>query len=214
MIRTILQQYLESRFRRLIVIILSFGLSLLFIWPSADEYTALAARRSAISEELAEVRALADQGERLQKMAEAKHAALAELEARTVSPEKLHVFRGKVVELARASGCQIRRVAVGDVRRRDWRTGDNALDAQPSQDKTPAAYVLRSYPASLAVSGKLAGARGFLGRLAGLDMLLHVNQFTVQPADADGREVNLELDATLFDIGEAERPAAAPSPKR
>jgi hypothetical protein len=180
--------------------------------PATDEYFALAERQATLSGELEEVHATAEALGRFQEIAAARRAHLAALEARTIPSAKLQSFRGNVVELARETKCLIRRVSLGDVRRRDWRPGDDPLEENPvTESKPPSGYVLKVQTASLAVSGKLAGVRDFLSRLAGLNYLIHVNHFALTPADAAGKETNLEFELLLFDLAETERtPKSAP----
>lgn len=211
MTETLLRQLVESRWRWWSVIIVTLALGLLATLPAADEYFALSERRTRLWEELVDAEATAGDLQQLQEQLGAKKAALAALEARTVSSERMHLFRGKVVELARAAGCQVRRMSVGDPRRRDWRPGDNPLENAPiTGPKPPSGYALKVQPVSMAVSGKLNGARDFLTRLSSMEHLIHVGQFTLQPADGEGREVTLEVDAQLFDLVAAERPEALP----
>jgi hypothetical protein len=208
MIEAILRHYLQSRWRRLIVLILISALGLLVILPSADEYFASSARRSRLVAELAEVRLSVGRLGRLREMAATKQTALAELEAWTVPQEKLNVFRGKVVEMARDTGCQIRRVSVGEARERPWRQGRDPLVENPAQGEVESPHRLKMQSMSLMVSGPLPATRDFIQRLASSQELLHLGQFTLQPVEADGREISLEVDIMLFDLAEAP-PASA-----
>lgn len=201
---SLLRHYLVSRWRRLIVIILTFGLGLVVILPAADEYRGLLQRRSRLSEELERMRDVIGQMSQVQREAKAKRQLLAQWEGRVVTPESLHLFREKVVETARSAGCQIRRVNVGEVTRRPWRPSDGKPGAAP----TAGAHVLRVQPMAVSLLGRLPSVKEFLGKLTEMETLIQVEQFSIQPVNPSGQEVTLELNMLLYDLIEGEKPAA------
>ena len=67
-----------------------------------------------------------------QRVAE-KLTQLKGYEARTVNDETMPALRGKLVDLAKDTGCSIRRLNVGGTSSRAWKPGDNPI--APAADK-------------------------------------------------------------------------------
>ena len=201
---SLLRHYLDSRWRRLVVIILTFGLGLAVILPAADEYRGLLQRRSKWSAELDRTRDVIGQMNQVQREATAKRQEAAHWEEKVVTPERLHLFREEVVATARNTGCQIRRVNVGEVTRRPWHAGDGKPGAAPATG----AQVLRVQPMAVSLMGRLPSVKEFLEKLTKLDKLVQVEQFSIQPLNASGLEVTLELNMLLYDLTAGEKLAA------
>ena len=178
------------------------ALALLAILPAVDDYFAESAARNELTGSLAEVRQLVAQLDRLEKSAQARRAELAELKAHAIPESKLHLFRGRVVELARSCGCQVRRVGVGQSRQQAWRPGDDPLQPKPGGSTVPVdgGMALTSNELTVAISGPLAGAQEFLARLAALGMLMHPQKLTLSAAEGQEKEVHLDLGLWLYDI--------------
>ncbi len=203
MIERLLRECLEGPHRRRIVITLSLALGFFLVWPSVDSLLALREQRAQMQAELEEiVREVARRGQWEQQATE-RRAALERLEAACMPPERLSVFRGEVVDLARQTSCQIRRINAGESRQRPWKKGDNPLASEtlaPAEPKTR--FQLRSHVLSMAVSGKLPNVREFLGKLLKLNTLLYGSQFTLRPVEGNESETLLELECILFDLSD------------
>jgi hypothetical protein len=154
---------------------------------------------------LQSIEAAVERLDELEQRALRQRESLRSLEAKCVPPERLTVFRGEVVELARQTMCQIQRINAGESRQRPWRKGDNPLSTEPSGGASPEGnYVLRSQPLSITVSGNLANLRTFLERMLARDVLIYGSQFSLRPTEADPSEALLELECRLFDLGVVE----------
>jgi hypothetical protein len=204
MIAELARACLESAWRRGVVIFLTFGLGLLVTWPAADHYIALRKQQGVLFAEWQDVSRAAEGLAALESKTAGRRAALAKRQARCISPQRLTVFRGQIVELARAADCQIRRVAVGEMRKRPWRKGADPLSEHHSTAEEAAELTTQSL--NIAVSGKFANVRSFLERLLALDLLLYARHVTLQPADGDAGEALLEMDCLLFDLSEKAPP--------
>jgi hypothetical protein len=202
MIERLLRECLEGPHRRRVVIILSLALGLFVLWPEVDSYLALCDQRLRLRAELQNVEQAVARLDELEERAQKQRETLRTLEATCVPPERLTVFRGEVVELARQTMCQIQRINAGEPRQRPWRRGDDPLASEPVSAGSPEGnFVLRTQSLSITVSGKLANLRTFLERLLTRDVLIYGSHITLRPGESDPSEALLELDCRLFDLG-------------
>ena len=190
-------------------------MALAAIWPAVDEYTAkseLLAQSVAERQKVwAEVADLPD----LQTRLAARQADLAQWEGRTVNESNLHLFRGRIVDLARSHSCQLRQIRVGQSRQRPWRPGDDPLDPNPSSEPNrTSSFALKTQELTLSVSGSLTNIKAFVGGLTGLGYLAHNRSLSVAASGGSDKDVVLEMGLVLFDLQrtEAVAPAAAGQP--
>ncbi len=213
MIERIVGGFLESPSRRWIVAILTFVVTFAAVWPAADEYFALRSRRFELERELAELRQTAAGVNRLARQVQNARRELESLLTGTVSAERLHRFRGEVVEWVRQSGCQTRRIEVGDRRAVAWKAG--ALPFEPPADLVSATesrpterLLVETQSLRLSVVGPLRHVKELLARLHATGKLLHTRQLTLGASGADRKLVLLDLDVLLFDVKENQGPPA------
>jgi hypothetical protein len=137
-----------------------------------------------------------------------RRGELSQAEAACVTPQRLTELRGEIVRLARETGCQIRRVNVGEAHQRPWWIEDDPLSTEPpvSAGRPPARYRLRSQVLSLSLSGRLASVREFLGKLLAMDALLRPQKVVLRP-EGEAAETSLELECLLFDLEDGGPPA-------
>jgi hypothetical protein len=199
MVEAILRHYLNSRWRRETVIILSLLLVLLTVWPAVDQYSELRTQQVALEADWQTIGHTVAQMERLQQQAKSSREQLKPLEAACVGPAQLAVFRGHVVELARASGCQIRRMNVGDTQRKEWLDGD-AANPSAAEQAPSIKHLVHTQGVSIWVTGRLASTRDFLKRFLALDMLVQNKRMTLRATEGNHTEVALELECLLFDL--------------
>ena len=116
-----------------------------------------------------------------------KLAQLKVFEARTVDEESLPALRGKLVDLAKETGCSIRRLSVGTASSRPWKPGDNPIDptAKCQARRVQLRHLLLEWrPVSISLSGTSASLRTLLERIAAAGMLMHakvVRNVSVEP---------------------------------
>jgi hypothetical protein len=203
MLEHAIRRCFASPWRGWIVIFLSLGLGLGVVWPLADHYLQSKSHAAQLRHELTESRLAASRVARLEQQLQERQANLDNLAASCVPPARLSEFRSEVFDLARETSCQIRRMNVGEPRRRPWRTGDDPLKTEPTSTPTEGVgYQLCWHGVSMAVSGKLTDVRSFLGGILTLNALLHVQQFTLQPTPGNETEALLELECTVFDLAQ------------
>jgi hypothetical protein len=170
------------------------------IWPAADDYIALRAQRVKLARNLARNQVLVEGLPRLRDQTLEAEKKLHALEMETVSPDRIHVFRGHVVELVRQSGCQIRRIQVGDDLTRSWEDGSDPLDANwaSQSDQETNVYDLHLRPFSVSVNGPLTAVKDFLQRLEQSKTLAHTKGFTLRPDGPRREEVVLDIELVLL----------------
>jgi len=156
-----------------------------------------------LSKELVKSTSMVDGLPQLKKQLAAKHAALEQLKRRMATQESSHLFRGRLVELARTSGCRVRRTRVGSVETRPWSKVSSALNTASNPSKDPTKFYLHVRPLTVVLTGRLPQTREFIKRLLGCETFVHVRQLSLMPADREGKEAVLEMEVLLFDLAEA-----------
>jgi hypothetical protein len=207
MIEQTLQRFLENRFRRAIVITVTCVIALAVVWPAADEYLALTDRYEKLNATRINAQGTLAQLDRFETLVAEEELQLSRLERRSVGPKNVHEFREWVVELARTSGCQLRRARVGTPVMQAWKEGATPLDVTSSQGPETG-YALRTLPFSLAVSGSLASVKRLLARIHEQQRLIHTRSFLLRPDVAPSKEVLLDLELMLFELVEGDTKAA------
>lgn len=204
-----LRGFIEHPRRRLFVIILTSVVGLVTIWPVVDEYCVLtdecARTELSIAEAQQEIEAIAE----LRRVATGHSADVERLRGQMLVVEDVHKFSSKLVELTRAADCQLRRVDLGEVRKRKWYENDEPLKAQPPQSgakETP--YELRTQQVGLAISGPMDRVQGLLEELHTLKKCTHTQSIQLRPATDDRSQVNLELELLFFDLQRMKKTAS------
>jgi hypothetical protein len=169
------------------------------ILPLADLYLAERNEKTELSTELASaeqvVKTVADSDARLAT----KTAELKTYEARAVDDQSLPALRTKLVELARDTGCSLRRLNVGNESTRPWHEGDDPTAANDAKAKTSehaTGFNLVWWPVTVSVTGSNANLCSLLERMEADHMLMHTRNFDMHP-DGEGRK-NLNLDMELW----------------
>jgi hypothetical protein len=199
MIEQTLRSFCESRRRWLIVIAGTFAVGLVLILPLTDLYLAERNAKTELLTELASaeqvVETVADSETRLA----AKTAELKTYEARAVDEQSLPALRTKLVELARDTGCSLRRLNVGNASTRAWHEGDDptaTADAKAKSTDRTTGFNLEWRPVTVSVSGTSTNLCNLLERMEADRMLMHTRTFEMHP-DSEGRK-NLNLDMELW----------------
>jgi len=201
MIEHILRRFLEHPSRRLIVVIGTFVIGLVAVWPAADEYLALTGERAKINSAIAQTEATLSRLDFFKKRVQQRVDELENHEAATVSLESVREFRARVVKLAREHGCQIRRINLSESQTRKWKEKDSPLDRQARGPRgKDTKFDLRSQQFKLTVIGSLSAITNLLNDLKIDDKLVYTNIFSLRPTLQDRKMAELEIELTLFDL--------------
>jgi hypothetical protein len=171
--------------------------------PLVDVYRAGNAEKLALAAELDSAKGIAATLESFEKRVAEQAAQLAALEARTVDDESLPALRGKLVDLAKETGCSIRRLNVGTVSSRPWVAGDDplSLDTQTSPTETvPTGFVLQWRPVSLSLSGSSASLRSLMERVAAAKMFMHAKSVEMFPSSPSRQSLTLDMELWYFTL--------------
>lgn len=201
-IESALRTFCESQHRLLIVIAVTFVIGLVTLWPLVDDYFAGKNERAEITEELRSARLDEAAIDQLEEKVGDLTAQLEAIDSRTVSQTNVSTFRSQLVELARASGCQVRRITVGALQSRPWRKGDRPLKgrADGSDSKTDSNLTLEKQPLSLSVSGTVIGLKTLLERMRDEGTLVHVKSLDIRPTAQSRKNVILDLELWFFQL--------------
>jgi hypothetical protein len=203
MIEKTLRSFCDSPRRWLIVTVGTFVVGLVLILPLADLYIAERSAKAELFTNLASteqvVETVADSEARLA----AKNVELKTYEARAVDEQSLPALRTKLVELARETGCSLRRLNVGSASSRPWHEADDptvASDAKPKANEQSTGFNLQWWPVTVSVSGSNANLCSLLERMEADHMLMYTRTFEMHP-DSEGRKVlNLDMELWYFNL--------------
>ena len=203
MMDTVLRQFLESRYRRWIVIILTFLTAVVVGWPAADDYFALRDRTNRLNASLETTRATVADLPKIERQFNEKTDRLHKLEGQLADDRGLNDFRAWIVDQIRQAGCQMRKVRVGSPNSRRWRENGDPLEVSAS-DGPETTYVLKTISFSVSASGAAENVRDLLARLHKSEKMMQAKRFSLHPDGAEGKEIVLDLELMLFDLHEAE----------
>jgi hypothetical protein len=170
--------------------------------PLVDAYCAGRNEKEALLAELDSARQIAAELADNESRVAAELAQLKVFEARTTNEESLPVLRGKLVDLAKETGCNIRRLSVGAASSRPWNPGDNPVDpaaqAKPGESVSP--FTLEWRPVSISVSGTSASLRTLLDRIVATGMLMHAKSLEMYPANPSRQSLSLDMELWYFTL--------------
>jgi hypothetical protein len=202
MIEQALRNFCETRHRRLIVIAGTFALALVLVIPLVDAYCAGRSEKEALLTELESARQVAAELSKMESRAAAELAQLKVFEARTTSEESLPVLRGKLVDLAKETGCNIRRLSVGAASSRPWTPGDDPINpvTGPNRNESRPAFILEWRPVSVSLSGSSANLRTLLERIAAAGMLMHPKSLEMYASSPSRQDLSLDMELWYFTL--------------
>ena len=204
MIEQTLRTFCESRFRWLIVIAGTFVVGLVLVLPLVDVYSAERKEKAALLSELESANQVAKTIEQIETRAAEKSAQLGTFESHTVNEQSLPALRTRLVELARETGCSLRRLNVGSMSSRPWQEGDDPVASGPGTgarrtgEKT--AFALQWWPVSVSLSGTNASLRSFIERLEADGNLMHSKVVEMRPASVGRSTVSLDMELWYFNL--------------
>jgi hypothetical protein len=202
MIEQTLRKFCESKHRLLIVIAGTFVVGLVLVIPLVDAYCAGRNEKEALLAELDSARQIAAQLSDSESRVAAELAQLKQFEARTTDESSLPALRGKLVDLAKETGCNIRRLSVGNASSRPWNPKDDpinpALASKPGEQAS--SFTLEWFPVSISVSGNSASLKTLLERIAAAGMLMHAKSLEMYPSSASRQELSLDMELWYFTL--------------
>jgi hypothetical protein len=202
MIEQALRRFCESKHRMLIVIAGTFVVGLVLVVPLVDVYSAGRSEKEDLLAELESAEDVAATLPQLEKRVDEKLAQLEVFEGRTVDEESLPALRGKLVDLAKETGCSIRRLSVGAASSRPWKPGDSPIvaPADPKRNETKTNFLLEWRPVSISLSGTSATLRSMVERVAATGMLMHTKAFEMYPSSPSRQSLTLDLELWYFTL--------------
>jgi hypothetical protein len=170
--------------------------------PLVDAYCAGRNEKEALLAELESAREVAANLTEMEGRVAAEVAQLKTFEARTTDEDSLPVLRGKLVDLAKETGCNIRRLSVGTTSSRPWIPGDDPLN--PAASATPgdsvSAFTLEWRPVTISLSGTSGSLRSLLERIAAAGMLMHAKSLEMYPSSANRQALSLDMELWYFTL--------------
>jgi hypothetical protein len=201
MIEQALRSFCEAKHRTLIVIGGTFMVGLVLVLPLVDVLREGHDEKEALLAELDSAKQVAAGLEGFEKRVTQKLAELDVFEARTVDDDSLPVLRGKLVDLAKETGCNIRRLSVGAVSSRPWAAGDDPTRPHEAKQNEPkSAFQLEWRPVSISLSGPSTSLRSMLDRVNGSRMLMHAKSFEMYPSSPSRQSLTLDLELWYFTL--------------
>ena len=207
MIETALRRFVEHPARHWAIIILILGIGFTVVLPIADEHSNSRQDRAHLEELVAKMRREVADLEEVRRKANEKRERLSELEALAVAADQVPLFRQEVVDWARKSGCQVRRIRLEPPKSQRWQKGDTLSESTAAKRKrVDSPYVLQTQPLSVSVSGTLSKVKSLLSELHSSDRLIQCGNLLVNPSRDNRKEVVLNVELMLFDLTRAETP--------
>jgi hypothetical protein len=202
MIEQTLRNFCESRHRWLIVIAGTFAVGLVLVIPLVDAYCAGRNEKETLLAELDSARQIAAELSETEKHVAAELAQLKVFEARTTDEDSLPVLRGKLVDLAKETACNIRRLSVGTAVSRPWNPGDNPINptASPNPGASGSSFTLEWRPVNISVSGTSSSLRTLLERIAAAGMLMHAKSLEMYPSNPTRQSLSLDMELWYFTL--------------
>jgi len=198
-----IRKFCESPQRWLIVTTVSLFVALALLLPLTDDLYGNLQRCDALSEELGRSKESAVSVAVLEAEVGQLTEQLGALEARTVDEVTIGEYRSRIVELVRASDCQIRRIDISAPVVREWREGDEAVRAEGApadQEKKATPFSLERRSLVLAVDGSMQALFDLLQKIDEDANLAYSHGLRLQPGNRQGKVVTLELELWLFNL--------------
>ena len=204
MIDQLLRKFCESKHRKLIVTAGMFVVAFVLVLPLVDVLRAGHDEREALVAELESSQNVAAETEGFEKRVSEKLSQLQGFEARTVDDESLPALRGKLVDIAKETGCSIRKLAVGSPSSRPWTPGENPVEPQPAKkpgDATESSnFRLEWRPVTISLSGTSTGLRSMAERVAAAGMLMHTKSLEMYPSSPSRQALTLDMEIWYFTL--------------
>jgi hypothetical protein len=204
MIEPALRRFCESRHRKLIVIAGMFVVGLVLIMPLVDLLRAGRDEKEGLLAELDSARNVAADMKEFETRVAEKLTQVKGFEARTVDDESMPALRGKLVDLAKETGCSIRKLNVGGMTSRAWKPGESPFTQVPDKRSADAAagpsFQLEWRPVSISLSGTSTSLRSMVERVAASGMLMHTKSLEMYPSSLTRQNLTLDMELWYYTL--------------
>ena len=204
MIEQTLRRFCESKHRKLIVTAGMFIVGLVLVIPLVDVLSAGRDEQESLLVELDSARNVATDLKTFEARVSEKAAQLKAFEARTVNEESLPALRGKLVDLAKETGCNIRKLSVGGVSSRAWQPGENpfaaTIEKKPTDTTGVSRFQLEWRPVSISLSGTTASLQNMVEKVAAAGMLMHTKSLEMYPSSPTRQSLTLEMEVWYYTL--------------
>lgn len=204
MIEQTLRRFCETKHRTLIVIAGTFIVGLVLVLPLVDCIRAGRDEQETLLTELESARNVAAELESFERRVTEKTTQLKGFEARTVDEESLPALRGKLVDLAKETGCSIRKLSVNGMSSKAWQPGQNpftqVVDRKAAEAASTSNYQLEWRPVSISLSGPSASLRSMVEKVAASGMLMHTKSLEMYPSTPTRQALTLEMEVWYYTL--------------
>lgn len=185
-----------------IVITITLLFALVATWPMVDKYNAAVEQKESLKTSLSETQAMASRLNQFEKTVSKQLKLVSVLDQQAMDPEKVQLFRSRVVHLVRKSGCKMRRIQLTEPMMREWNEDDNVLLGRGTADSdpVPTSFHLRSWTFTVNVTGPMTSISSLLEELSKEDQLMNASRFSLQRAEGDAKGAVLELELNLYEL--------------
>ncbi|TWT97867.1 hypothetical protein Pla108_20210 [Botrimarina colliarenosi] len=199
MIQTIAERLAASPHRWLIVTAVTCVLALASALPQVDLLIAERSERSELQAELTQAEASAAQLPVYEREYSAKEQKLERLRQRVVDESQLASLRTWLVDAARQSGCQVRRIDLANPSLRPWSDDENPISPTGPTNKSKATpFQLQTRAVTFSVTGS---SNELVALLKAIDVdrrLKHASNIELKPMARNAQELQLELTLWYF----------------
>ena len=203
MVDQLIRTIIEHPKRKMLVIILTGVMGVMFGLPAVEEYSAARTRTAVAREKLQEASGTAANLPQLQAALEKRKTEVQDLERKAVTDKDVERLRvGELQKLIRDAGCEMRQVQIDEQpQKRDWRSNDSPLRGSPIGDpgqETP--FVLVQWTARLHIEGPMVNIYKFLQQMSQMDRFIHTTKVEMQRSETNDNMTQLRMEMMLFDL--------------
>ena len=203
MIEQTLRRFCEFKHRKLIVIAGTFIVGLVLVIPLVDVLRSGRDEQESLLAELDSSRNVAAELQAFESRVTEKTAQLKVFEDRTADEESLPALRGKLVDLAKETGCSIRKLTVGGVSSRAWRPGESPFvpgEKKPTDAAAGPPAQLEWRPVNISLTGTSASLRTMVERVTASGMLMHTKSLEMYPSSPTRQALTLDMEVWYFTL--------------
>ncbi|QDS99363.1 hypothetical protein [Adhaeretor mobilis] len=199
---SLIRKFCETGYRWPIVATATLLIGLVTLLPLADDYSERSEACSVLTEELDRARQKVEALPKFEERVAALSTELTALESRAVTAERVGDFRSRIIELARESNCQLRRIDIGTPNSRIWTKEGDVLSTQSvpksAKNKTPFQIVRRSMV--LAVDGEIADLKNLIAKFQEENTLAHPARLSMSSSGRASDRIAMEVELWVYDL--------------